>query len=105
MVCKTMQNRQMLVTFLCTAASLFSLGQSRPAPRLPSVGAAVSGVYRNMFAEAGWLQPTVIIIVIWIMTSLSTVMYQYVTGTLSGSRTGSEENQAGEQLGGSGSNV
>ena len=29
----------------------------------------------NLFAEAGWLQPTVIIIVIWIMTSLSTVMY------------------------------
>ena len=59
MVCKTMQNRQMLVTFLCTAASLFSLGQGRPAPRLPSVGAAVSGVYRNMFAEAGYAQSAI----------------------------------------------
>ena len=29
----------------------------------------------NMFAEAGWLVPTILILVIWIMTSLSTVMY------------------------------
>lgn len=29
----------------------------------------------NMFAEAGWLQPTILIIAIWLMTSTSTVMY------------------------------
>ena len=29
----------------------------------------------NMFAEAGWLQPTILIILIWLMTSTSTVMY------------------------------
>lgn len=29
----------------------------------------------NMFAEAGWLLPTILIIAIWIMTSTSTVMY------------------------------
>ena len=29
----------------------------------------------NMFAEAGWLVPTITILVIWFMTSLSTTMY------------------------------
>ena len=29
----------------------------------------------NMFAEGGWLQPTILIILIWLMTSTSTVMY------------------------------
>jgi hypothetical protein len=28
-----------------------------------------------MFAESGWLAPTVCILLVWLMTSLSTVMY------------------------------
>ena len=41
-----------LLSALCACAAL----AVRPPPVPPSVGAAVSGVYRNMFAEAGYAQ-------------------------------------------------
>lgn len=36
-----------------------ALAEDRPAPQPPSVGAATSGVYRNMFAEAGYAQSAI----------------------------------------------
>ena len=36
-----------------------ALAEARPAPQPPSVGAATSGVYRNMFAEAGYAQSAI----------------------------------------------
>ena len=50
-----------MALLLCTVlmsvlSSASALREQRPPPVLPRVGAGSSGVYRNMFAEAGYSQ-------------------------------------------------
>ena len=46
----------LLPLLLLPSAASLPYSRPRPAPRPPTVGAATSGVYRNMFLEAGYTQ-------------------------------------------------